>query len=125
MLDDGQSEALNRVDTRNTGRRLEHPEALPGSPANRAWIRNHPREYSGYHNGSEPHCVGRTLSILAVWCISALGIGVTSPHSFWEISLPTSICADGAQRSLKIVADHDIQRVFTAFEKVTRACPGR
>ena len=32
MLDDGQSEALNRVDTRNTGRRLEHPEALPGSP---------------------------------------------------------------------------------------------
>ena len=32
-------------------------------------------------------------------------------HSFWEISLPTSICADG-RKEPKIIADHDIQRVF-------------
>ena len=59
---------------------------------------------------------GRDALILAVWCISALGIGNLA-HSFWEISLPTSICADmqGASRSSPTTT---FRGSSTAFEKV-------
>src|SRR5215211_778920 len=84
MADDHENEVRGRVDTRDGERRSQHPETLvvssqvdgggdgtsgntPAAPTDRnlpAW--------------------GVTLFIVAVWCISALGIGVNFAYSFWE-----------------------------------------
>lgn len=80
MLDDRHNEARTQVDTPNSERWSEHPGALVGSPqaedaSGNTQVARRERNLPAW---------GVTLFILAVWCISALGIGVNFAHSFWE-----------------------------------------
>src|SRR5215203_251928 len=84
MADDHENEVRGRVDTRDGERRSQHPETLVGSS-----------QVDGGGDGASENTPaaptdrnlpawGVTLCIVAVWCISALGIGVNFAHSFWE-----------------------------------------
>jgi DNA-binding NarL/FixJ family response regulator len=84
MVDDHENEVRRRVDTQDIGRRSQHPETLIGSP-----------QVDGGGEGTSGNTPvaptdrnlpawGVTLFVVAVWSISALGIGVNFAHSFWE-----------------------------------------
>jgi DNA-binding NarL/FixJ family response regulator len=79
-----ENEVRRRVDTPKSERRSQHPETL---------VESSQVEGGGDGtSGSTPAAPtdrnlpawGVTLIIVAVWCISALGIGVNFAHSFWE-----------------------------------------
>src|SRR5215212_3426991 len=84
MLDDHQNEVRKRVDTGNNGLQPERPEALLGSPQAEGGHETTAGNTPAITTDQNLPAWGVTLFILAVWCISALGIGVNFAHSFWE-----------------------------------------
>src|SRR5215204_2860380 len=84
MLDDRQNEARKRMDTQSSSRQSEHPEALIGSPQAEGGSDSTSGNTLVATTDRNLPAWGVTLLILAVWCISALGIGVNFAHSFWE-----------------------------------------
>ena len=84
MADDHENEVRRLVDTRNSEHRSQHPETL---------VESSQVDGGGDStSGNTPAALtdrnlqvwGVTLFVVAVWCISALGIGVNFAHSVWE-----------------------------------------
>src|SRR5215210_273568 len=84
MVDDHENVVRGRVDTRNSGRRSQYPETLVGS----SQVGGEGDGISGktpvVPSDRNLPAWGVTLFIVAVWCISALSMGVNFAHSFWE-----------------------------------------
>jgi DNA-binding NarL/FixJ family response regulator len=72
------------VDTQSSGRQPEHPEAL--AEDSQAEGRSVTLSESTPVTAADRNLPawGVTLFVVAVWCISALGIGVNFAHSIWE-----------------------------------------
>src|SRR5829696_8701990 len=84
MADDHENEVRGRVDTRDGERRSQHPESLVvSSQVDGGGDRSSGNTPAAPMDRNLP-AWGVTLFIVAVWCISALGIGVNFAHSFWE-----------------------------------------
>ena len=79
MLGDRDNETRRLADGRTHGRDTERPGTFLGSPQPGTNT-----DLPGATTGRDVLIQSMPLVVVAVWCISALGIGVNFAHTFWE-----------------------------------------